>query len=117
MRILMSAAALILLTAISAAAQDIDQATIDLVGATAAKGYADPGAAVVTHIRKSKAVNGSGYCGDVTVEGSEETTTFHVVLETPSGPSVLRLADYPTPESDPQAATVRQLLLHFGCTE
>jgi len=101
-----------------AAYKGIDQATLNLVAATATKGYADPGAATVTNIRKSSAINGSGYCGDVTVEGSDETTTFHVVLVTPTGgPSVLRLSDYPMTESDPQAATVHELMLHFGCVD
>jgi len=116
MRILTPAAALIFLTAIpSVLAEDIDQATLDLVTRTASKGYAAPAAATVSHIRKSKATNGSGYCGEVTIEGGMETTTFHVLLETPTGPSVLRLSDFTATETDPQSATVHELFRHVGC--
>ncbi|MCR4281872.1 MAG: hypothetical protein NUV72_02435 [Bauldia sp.] len=117
MRIATAAAVLLAVSAAPAAAQDIDQTTIDLVTATATKGYAAPEAAVVSNIRKSRARNGSGYCGEVTLEGSTGTTVFHVILETPSGPSVLRLADFPSPDTDPNAATVNALMHNFGCVE
>lgn len=96
-------------------APGIDQHILDLVASTATKGYAHPETAAVRHIRKSNAINGTGYCGDVTIEGSEETTMFHVVLKTSRGPSVLRLSDYPAPERDPLDDTVRVLMQHFGC--
>jgi hypothetical protein len=99
------------------AVKAIDRATLALVAATAAKGYANPEAATVTNVRRSLATSGTGYCGEITLEGRDETTIFHVILATPRGPSVLRLSDYPEPESDPQAATVHTLMLHFGCLE
>jgi hypothetical protein len=99
-----------------ALAEEPDQPTLDKVLAAATKGYAKPEIAKIRNVRKSLAVNGSGYCGEITVEDAVETyTTFHVVLDTPSGPSVLRLSDFKTPESDPQAATVHQMMRNFGC--
>jgi hypothetical protein len=99
-----------------ALADEPDQPTLDKVLAAATKGYARPEIARIRNVRKSLAVNGSGYCGEITVEDAVETyTTFHVVLDTPSGPSVLRLSDFKTPESDPQAATVHQMMRNFGC--
>jgi hypothetical protein len=101
-------------------AEEPDQPTLDKVLAAATKGYARPEVAKIRNVRKSLAVNGTGYCGEITVEeeadnGVETYTTFHVVLETPSGPSVLRLSDFKTPETDPQAATVHQMMRNFGC--
>jgi hypothetical protein len=99
-----------------ALADEPDQPTLDKVLAAATKGYAKPEIARIRNVRKSLAVNGSGYCGEITVEDAVETyTTFHVLLDTPSGPSVLRLSDFKTPESDPQAATVHQMMRNFGC--
>jgi len=98
-------------------AQEIDPAILDRVAEIAATGYADPGAAVVTDVFKSLARNGMGYCGDVTVEGGDEVTLFHVLLETAGGPSVLRLVDYPESDMSPNAQTVRQLMRNFGCVE
>jgi hypothetical protein len=99
-----------------ALADEPDQPTLDKVLAAATKGYAKPEIAKIRNVRKSLAVNGSGYCGEITVEDAVETyTTFHVLLDTPSGPSVLRLSDFKTPESDPQAATVHQMMRNFGC--
>jgi hypothetical protein len=99
-----------------ALAEEPDQPTLDKVLAAATKGYAKPEIAKIRNVRKSLAVNGSGYCGEITVEDAVETyTTFHVLLDTPSGPSVLRLSDFKTPESDPQAATVHQMMRNFGC--
>jgi hypothetical protein len=99
-----------------ALADEPDQPTLDKVLAAATKGYARPEIARIRNVRKSLAVNGSGYCGEITVEDAVETyTTFHVLLDTPSGPSVLRLSDFKTPESDPQAATVHQMMRNFGC--
>jgi hypothetical protein len=99
-----------------ALAEEPDQPTLDKVLAAATKGYAKPEIAKIRNVRKSLAVNGSGYCGEITVEDAVETyTTFHVLLDTPNGPSVLRLSDFKTPESDPQAATVHQMMRNFGC--
>ena len=98
-------------------AQDIDPTILDQVAEIATSGYADPAAAVVTGVFKSRARNGMGYCGDVTVEGGDKVTLFHVLLETAGGPSVLRLADYPESDMSPNAQTVRQLMKNFGCAE
>lgn len=98
-------------------AQEIDPTILDRVAEIAATGYADPGAAVVTGVFKSRARNGMGYCGDVTIEDGEGVTLFHVLLETAGGPSVLRLADYPESDMSPNAQTVRQLMKNFGCVE
>jgi hypothetical protein len=99
-----------------ALADEPDQPTLDKVLAAATKGYARPEIAKIRNVRKSLAVNGSGYCGEITVEDAVETyTTFHVLLDTPNWPSVLRLSDFKTPESDPQAATVHQMMRNFGC--
>jgi predicted lipoprotein len=97
-------------------ADDVDQATLAKVMAVAAKGYANPTAAKIRNVRKSLATSGSGYCGEITVEASEDTyTVFHVLLETPSGPSVLRLVDFDAPDTDPKAATVHEFFVHVGC--
>jgi hypothetical protein len=105
-------------------AEDIDAATLGRISAAASAGYARPDAATVRGVRKSRAVNGSGYCGEITIEvaggttaGGESAsfTVFHVLLETPTGPSVLRLSDFPGPEASPQAATVHQMMRNFGC--
>jgi hypothetical protein len=98
-------------------ADDIDFAIVVRVTETATKGYVAPEAATVSNIRKSRAMNGTGYCGEVSIEGSAETTTFHVILETPNGPSVLRLSDYPESDMSPSAQTVRQMMKNFGCVE
>lgn len=116
MRALFALVALVPL-ALPAAAQDIDQAILDRVAEIAVTGYADPGGAVVTGVRKSLARNGMGYCGDVTVEEGDGVTLFHVLLETAGGPSVLRLADYPESDLSPNAQTVRQMMKNFGCVE
>ena len=108
--------ALFVAIAAPALAEDIEQATLDNVQATATKGYAHPASAKLRNVHKSLATNGSGYCGEVTVEETEETyTTFHVLLDTPNGPSVLRLYDFSSPDTDPQAATVHQMMRNFGC--
>lgn len=99
-----------------AAQADIDPATLAAVTALATSGYDDPASAEVTNVRKSLAMNGKGYCGEVSVEGADGTvTTFHALLETANGASVLRLADYPDPEKNPPSATVERLLRNFGC--
>jgi hypothetical protein len=99
----------------SAHADDIDAATLAKVTEVAAKGYAHPEAAKVTNIRKSLATSGTGYCGEITLEGSEQVTTFHVILETPKGPTVLRLVDFDTASGDPKVSTVHEFFKHVGC--
>ena len=111
------AVAAALSAALPAVAQDIDRPTLDRVAVIATTGYVDPAVAVVTEVRKSRARNGMGYCGDVTVEDGSGITLFHVLLETAGGPSVLRLSDYPESDQSPNAQTVRQTMKNFGCAE
>lgn len=113
---LIALAAVLLVATTPVQAQEIDPAILDRVAEIAATGYADPGGAVVTGVFKSRARNGMGYCGDVTVEDGEGVTLFHVLLETAGGPSVLRLADYPESDMSQNAQVVRQLMKNFGCT-
>ena len=104
--------------AVVSAAEDVAPAIAAEVAGIATRGYADPAAAVVSGVFKSRARNGMGYCGEVTVEPEGGgTTVFHVLLETAGGPSVLRLADYPESDMSPNAQTVRQLMKNFGCAE
>lgn len=93
--------------------------TIAAVTLLAAKGYATPEAAEVRNVHLSKARNGRGYCGEVSVEGSAgEFTTFHVILaEGNEVGSSLRASDYPMNASSTQDDTVQLLLHNFGCTE
>jgi hypothetical protein len=97
-------------------ADDIDATTLEKVRIAASKGYAHSEAATIKNVKKSLAINGSGYCGEINIEDTPDTvTTFHVILETPTGPRVLRLIDFKNPETDPQAKTVHEIFLHFGC--
>lgn len=114
---LAAAVPMCLMAAAPVAAQDIDAATLARVAEIAARDYADPEAAIVTGVFKSRARNGMGYCGEITLEGGAGVTTFHVLIESAMGPSVLMLADYPESDMSPNAQTVRQLMSNFGCTE
>ena len=115
---LILAAAALAVAAVPVAAQEIDPVTLEKVRVAATKGYHNPGAAKVSDVKKSLAANGTGYCGKVTIEDMPDaTTTFHVVLETPTGPSVLRLSDYNAPETDPNSKVVHEMMQHFGCIE
>jgi hypothetical protein len=107
------------LPVLPASAEDIDPATLDAVTALAARGYADPDGAVIRNVHKSLAKNGKGYCGEITVEaGDGETfTVFHAILEGGTGPSVLRLSDYPADAASPNTVMVERLMRNFGCTE
>ncbi len=98
-------------------ADEIEPATLDRVVEIATSGYARPDVAVVGEVHKSRARNGLGYCGTVSVESGDGVTAFHVLLETAGGPSVLRLADYPEGDTSANAVAVRQLLKNFGCTD
>lgn len=101
-----------------AAAEDVDAATLASVEALATRGYADPDAAIVRNVHKSLARNGMGYCGEVSVEGVGGTfTVFHAIVESGTGPSVLRLSDFAPDPLDPNAMTVIQMMRNFGCTE
>jgi hypothetical protein len=98
-----------------AADDEVDAETLAAVTAVATKGYAHPEAATVRAVHKSLATSGTGYCGEVSIEDSTEFTTFHVILEASTGQSVLRLSDFPNPESSQQAKTVHELMRNFGC--
>ena len=120
MRTVLAAAALIFLVAtpVTVVADEIDAMTLEKVRIAASKGYAHPETATIKNVRKSLATNGSGYCGQINVEGTPDAvTTFHVILETPTGPSVLRLIDFDNPDTDPQAKTVHEIFQHVGCIE
>jgi hypothetical protein len=94
-------------------ADEIDDATTQAIFALATKGYTDPAKAEMRDVHKSLAKNGKGYCGEVTIEGSADFTGFHAILEGGTGPSVLRLSDFPA--GDPRADTVLRLMHNFGC--
>jgi hypothetical protein len=99
-------------------AEGLDPATLAAVAEIATRDYANPGAAIVSGVRKSLARNGMGYCGEVTVEpAGAGTTVFHVLLETAGGPSVLRLVDFPESDTSANAGAVRQMMKNFGCVE
>ncbi len=109
-------AALVFASAPALAAEEaVDDATLASVSETATKGYAHPEAATVRSVHKSLATSGTGYCGEVSIENSTEFTVFHVILKTDAGKSVLRLSDFPHPESNPQDATVHQFMRNVGC--
>jgi hypothetical protein len=119
MRIVAAAALFAAVSGFPALAQEapVDFDTLAIITATATKGYAHPETAIVAQVRKSLARNGTGYCGSVTVEDSDEVTVFHVILESPDGPSVIRLSEYPDAEESNNAAMVHQLMHNFGCVE
>jgi hypothetical protein len=109
------------LSAAGALADDeaIGASTLAAIAAVATKGYVHPMAATVRNVRKSRARNGLGYCGEVSLDGgSSGFTLFHVILAgKDSAASVLRLGDYPDSDRSRNAAMVRQLFVNFGCTE
>lgn len=98
-----------------ASSQEIDADTMTAVVALATKGYAAPEAAEIRNVRKSLARNGMGYCGEVTIEDGEGFTVFHAIIESGTGPSVIRLADYP--EGAAYADIAQRLMRNFGCVE
>jgi len=98
--------------------EKIEAATLAAITAVATQGYAHPAAAAVRNVRKSRAKNGLGYCGEISREGGGGFSLFHVILAGEDGAaSVLRLADYPDTDQSLNAMTVRRLLVDFGCTE
>jgi len=108
----------LVLLPVAAIAEDIDPATLDAVTALATRGYAVPGAAEVRNVHKSLARNGMGYCGEVSVEASDGTfTVFHAILEGGTGPSVLRVSDFPADPLKPNSVAVAEMMRNFGCTE
>ena len=44
-------------------------------------------------------------------------TVFHAILAGGTGPSVLRMADFPESDQSSNATTVRQMMKNFGCVE
>lgn len=86
MRLVATALCLTLLS-LPAIGAEADPDIVAKVTTAAAKGYGSPADAEVRNVRLSKAMNGTGYCGEISVEGADGTfTVFHVLLETPSGP-------------------------------
>jgi hypothetical protein len=106
---------LLLVATTFALADEIDSDTMAAVVALAARDYADPAAAEIRNVRKSLARNNQGYCGEITIEDGDGFTVFHAIIESGTGPSVLRLADY---ADDPAyGETVQRLMRNFGCME
>ena len=100
------------------AEETIEPATLDAITALATRGYDDPSAAELRSVRKSKAMNGLGYCGEVTLAEGDGFTVFHVILgEEGQAGTVLRLADFPEDDQSPQAVVVREMMKNFGCVE
>jgi hypothetical protein len=95
----------------------IDEATMKAIVALATRGYAEPGKAEIKNVHLSKAKNGKGYCGEVTIEGKGEFTVFHVILGEGSDATVIRLSDYPAKTGNNYAETVARMMHNFGCTE
>jgi hypothetical protein len=92
--------------------------TLAAVAAVATEGYTHPAAAEIRSVHKSRARNGLGYCGEVSLEGGSGFTLFHVILAGADGTaSVLRLSDYPEGDQSRNAAVARRLLTDFGCIE
>ena len=112
------AALLFLLCALPAPAAEIDEATTDAVLALATRGYADPAHAEIRNLHVSRAKNGRGYCGEVTIEGAKGAfTVFHAILTDDGSSSILRLSDYIDRPMEPNSIAVFTLLKNFGCTE
>jgi len=95
----------------------IEAETLAALLALAARDVADPGAAHVRNIHKSLARNGQGYCGEVSLTAGGDFTAFHAILAGGTGPSVLRMADFPESDQSSNATTVRQMMKNFGCVE
>jgi hypothetical protein len=95
----------------------IEAETLAAVLALATRDAADPGTAHIRKIHKSLARNGQGYCGEVSLSDGGDFTVFHAILEGGTGPSVLRMADFPESDQSSNATTVRQLMRNFGCVE
>ena len=115
-----AAAAAAALFAAAALADDeaIPPSILAAITAVATKGYVRPTAATVRSVHKSRARNGLGYCGAVSLDGGDGFTLFHVILAgKDSAASVLRLSDYPDSDQSRNAAMVRQLFVNFGCIE
>jgi len=95
----------------------IEAETLAAVLTLATRDVADPGAAHIRNIHKSNARNGQGYCGEVSLSAGGDFTIFHAILSGGTGPSVLRMADFPESDQSSNATTVRQMMKNFGCVE
>jgi hypothetical protein len=119
---LAAALALPLLAAAPAGAQqvadgsagDLDPALARAITKLATRGFAAPAEAQLRSIHLSKARNGRGYCGEVSVGSSAEFVPFHAIIEADGSASLLRLSDAATPEDK---ETAIRLLTNFGCLE
>lgn len=98
-------------------AADIDADTLSAVLALATRDFAEPDTAHLRNIHKSLARNGKGYCGEVSMAEGGDFTVFHAILSGGTGPSVLRLVDFPESDQSSSATTVRQMMRNFGCVE
>jgi hypothetical protein len=124
MRILF-AGCLFLAAIFSASAQTVDDQsgdgieaeTLSAVLALATRDLADPGTVHLRNIHKSLARNGQGYCGELSLTEGGDFTVFHAILAGGTGPSVLRMVDFPESDQSSNATTVRQLMKNFGCAE
>jgi hypothetical protein len=111
-------AALALAPAVSVAEDRIEASTLDAITFLATRGYANPSTAELRSVRKSKAMNGLGYCGEVSLSEGGGFTVFHVILgENGAAGTVIRLAEFPENDQSPHAVIVREMLKNFGCTE
>jgi hypothetical protein len=121
MRVLLAvavAAAVLLPLAVHAASDKVEGATLDAVTALATRGYKLPAAATVRNVHKSRAKNGLGYCGEVSVEAGGGFTVFHVIIAGKDSPaSALRLSDYAEGDQSRNAIAVRRLMVNFGCID
>jgi hypothetical protein len=115
-RLIAAALAAAMIVPVAARAGDIDAATMAAVLAAASKGYPATAKPEIRNVVPSRAKNGRGYCGEVTTADGSGFTLFHAILGDAANPtSVLRLADYPDPDNNANAAAVRQLMINFGC--
>jgi hypothetical protein len=116
--VLLVFAALVLAPCVSIAEDRIEASTLDAITALATRGYANPAAAELRSVRKSKAMNGLGYCGEVSLAEGGGFTVFHVILgENGAAGTVIRLAEFPENDQSPHSVIVREMLKNFGCTE
>jgi hypothetical protein len=119
------AGCLVLAASFGASAQTVDDQsgagieaeTLAAVLTLATRDVADPGASHIRNIHKSLARNGQGYCGEVSLTAGGDFTVFHAILAGGTGPSVLRMADFPESDQSSNATTVRQIMKNFGCVE
>jgi hypothetical protein len=111
-------AVLVLAPSTVLADERIEASTLDAITALATRGYANPAIAELRAVRKSKAMNGLGYCGEVSLAEGGGFTVFHVILgENGAAGTVIRLAEFPENDQSPHSVVVREMLKNFGCLE